>query len=233
MVAKGIYESTFGKLSEWVSKNHLTSEDRFAAQVAQEYVDFIRVDPWYDFSFSKRLRELWKLPHAKGENAFRICERKCFLSLEYGVKAVYATLITLGTKSIYGDADDQMLCRVNQLTGGEASARLKIKMLATLADGSTLLSLPRYEAFREAVIYLAKSGTSFVEIAGNKEILITALVPAEYHFSLSSGREIFSQPILTNLKQKRIGIQTPVADLSRVLLELGASSFIIEHVYDY
>lgn len=234
MAGKGIYEATLGKFSEWVSENKGVAEDRFAAKVAQDYVDFIRVDPWYDFAFAKRLRELWKLPHVQGESRIRILERKLFLSAEYGIKAVYATLITLGTKSIYGDADDRMLLRAHHVSLGETAARYQIKTLATLADGSVLLSLPRYEAFREAVVFLAKSGASYAEIAGNHEILITALVPATWTYSLSSGREIFKQNILTNPRLKRIGIRTPVADLHRVLLGLGAvPSGILEHVYDY
>ncbi|MFD2270216.1 hypothetical protein ACFS07_01390 [Undibacterium arcticum] len=35
----------------------MTEEDVFAAKVAQEYVDFIRVDPWYEFAFASRLQK--------------------------------------------------------------------------------------------------------------------------------------------------------------------------------
>ncbi|MFM0076154.1 hypothetical protein PQQ86_33890 [Paraburkholderia sediminicola] len=34
-------------------------EDRYGAQAAQEYVDFIRQEPWYLFDFGARLRHLW------------------------------------------------------------------------------------------------------------------------------------------------------------------------------
>ena len=57
---KGAYEKTFGRISEWFRGDDQTQEDIFAAKVAQEYVDFIRVDPWYEFPFASRLISLWE-----------------------------------------------------------------------------------------------------------------------------------------------------------------------------
>lgn len=45
------YENTLGRMS-WATTSHgLTAEDRYAAQVAQDYVDFIRQQPWYLYDF--------------------------------------------------------------------------------------------------------------------------------------------------------------------------------------
>ena len=62
---KGLYEHTVGRLAEATrTGSALTPEERFAAKVAQDYVDFIRIDPWYLFDFKSRLTQLWQLPLA-------------------------------------------------------------------------------------------------------------------------------------------------------------------------
>ena len=97
---KGLYENTIGRVTEWTSHGEPTPEDRFGARVAQEYVDFIRVDPWYEFSFFRRFQELWRETQFSGPHLLRKWERKLALSLEYLAKAQYAMLITLGMNQI-------------------------------------------------------------------------------------------------------------------------------------
>src|SRR5205814_6612543 len=55
---RGAYETLFGRVSECTCSG-LTDEDRYGARVAQQYVDFIRVRPWYEFDFAHALRGLW------------------------------------------------------------------------------------------------------------------------------------------------------------------------------
>src|SRR5215471_10412375 len=54
---RSAYETFFGRLAE-LTADHFTVEDVYAARVAQEYVDFIRVRPWYEFDFWSKLKGL-------------------------------------------------------------------------------------------------------------------------------------------------------------------------------
>ena len=98
---RAAYESTVGRLAEATSDGTPTAEENLSARVAQAYVDFIRVDPWYLFDFIAPLRTLWADTPAVGHNLLRKWERRFALSTEYLVKAGYAGLIKLGTQSVY------------------------------------------------------------------------------------------------------------------------------------
>ena len=229
---KGIYENTVGRATALISDGR-TGEDDFAAKVAQDYVDFIRVDPWYEFGFASRLKKLWIETGLTGPNWIRKWERKIYLSLEYSAKAQYAMLIKLATKAAYGDADTEMLTLATNVPNDISKSDPKVKTLKRFDDGSVLLALPRYEAFRDSLLRLAQKGTNFKEVAGNEQILITSIVPANWNYDLAAGKVMFEKPILTNPKEKRIGINAPVASLHEILLQLSKKQFVIEHVYDY
>lgn len=229
---KGLYENTIGRLSE-ATRNDLTPEDQLAARVAQDYVDFIRVDPWYEFSFAQPLKQLWAETPLTGPNMLRKWERKLILSLEYAIKASYATIIKSATKLVYGDADTEMLTLASNVTAESLPADGKIHIVTRFADGSTLLSLPRYEAFRESVFALARKGVLLREVAGNSTILVTSIVPQGWRYDLPAGTVLFERPILTQPGWKRIAINAPVPHLTAIVQTLQDKHYTVEHLYDY
>jgi FAD/FMN-containing dehydrogenase/ubiquinone/menaquinone biosynthesis C-methylase UbiE len=230
-VLKGIYENTIGRFTEWTRGNTMTEEDQYAAQVAQEYVDFIHVDPWYDFPFWNRFKKLWCID-LFGSNLIRKTERKLFLSIEYGGKAAYAWLIRLGTKSVYGDADNYILARVNKIPE-KTKSESGIKVIKQFQDSSALIVLPRYEKFKSAVSTLSFSNIYFLEIAGNDEILMTCIFPKNKKNSLTYTQTLFEKPILTSPDYKRIAINVPVKKLHQAILSFHRENQEIEHIYDY
>ncbi len=201
--------------------------------MAQEYVDFIRIEPWYEFSFLRALKRLWAETDLVGPRLFRKWERKLVLSAEYLVKAQYATLIKIASKAAYGDSETEILARAGNVTAAALEGESKIKVLQNFEDGSALLSLPRYDEFRDAVQDLADRGVTFKEIAGNDEILLTSVVPAAWRYDLPSGSVLFEKPMLTDPQQKRIAIGAPVPSLHTILSGLAERSFEVEHIYDY
>src|SRR3982751_782496 len=56
---RSAYETIVGRLASLTATHGMTDEERYAARVAQEYVNFIRVSPWYEFDFTSRLKTLW------------------------------------------------------------------------------------------------------------------------------------------------------------------------------
>lgn len=230
---KGIYEHTLGALTEWLAGSRPVAEDRLAARVARQYVDFIRVDPWYEFDFWGPLGQLWSVEHVPGDLRLRRWERKAFLTAEYAFKGLYAALIKVATKAVYGDADAEMLTLGHGLSD-EAVKRIRnARVVERFADGAVLVSLPRYEAFREATLSLAESGGRFIEIAGNETVLVSCIAPVAWHYDLAAGTVLFEKPVLTAASRKRMAIDVPVRALHEVLLSLPRRGVTIEHVYDY
>jgi len=221
---KGIYEGVVGRFTELVSNGADTPEDRLGAKVAQDYVDFIKVRPWYEFDFLTPARQLWGLP-ADG-NILRRWERRYVLTSEYLVKAGYAQLIEAGTRSSY----DVPIERTIAIMRAPAGLALPPDTRVLAQDGTRwLIDTPRRQAFQDAAIPLARQGAEFEEIAGNRsEILVTIVASRP---PPPGGRVIYTQAILTQLGLTRFAVAYPVQRLAGVLRETPVAN--VEHLYDY
>jgi len=232
-IIKGVYENTAGRFTEWASSGDPTEEDVFAQMVAADYGTFLHTIPWYEFPFGAKLGQLWTETHLWGPNPLRKWERKVALSLEYGTKSVYGWLIARATQGVYSAEDLEIQVWVE----GDIAEILKqdapIHIVKSIDDHAAIIALPRYEAFTQIMPRLARSGVRFVEIAGNDEILITALAPRPWSYNLDNGVYLFAMPILTQPDRQRVAIQTPVVSLARVLNQLGNGGIVVEHIYDY
>jgi hypothetical protein len=196
-------------------------------------VDFIRVQPWYEFDFFDRLVKLWTGTGWWGPDMLRKWERKYALTSEYASKAVYGWLIKKATKASYDEPLPVTAVVVDRLPEGIESELPELKVLQRLPDGSVLITLPRYEAFKQYSATLAKRGARFREIAGNRTvILVTTLVPASWA-PAAEDRILFTQPIITQPALKRVALIVPVASLAATLTHLGERGYELEHVYDY
>ena len=227
---KALYETVVGRLTNPAHGDVVTDEDKFNARFSQDYVDFIRVSPWYEFDFNSRIPQLLSGTSFFGPHFIRKCERKYMLLTELLVKAGYGYLIKLGTKASYDEALPTTAVVVDNLP----ATPMPFAPTKTYADGSALLLLPRYEAFHPAVSTLAKQGVTFREIAGNNSaILLTILAPETWHPSLSSFRSVFTQPIVTKPNLKRVALVTTVGQLDKAIRYVNEQGVKIEHVYDY
>ena len=229
---KGCYEKTIGRFFEWLSGGANSTEDAFAARVAKEYGDFIPTQPWYDFPFGSKLGEMWSTTKIFGPHFLRKCERKAFLSAEYGIKAIYAGVIRLASHSVYGLADKEIYCSVNQVSE-DALSDSRIRKVRQLEDGTLIITLPHYQGFTDTAPSLAKQGASFNEIAGTDEILLTFLAPSDWKYDLEAGHPLFTMTTLGGQARKRFAIQAPVKSLGQILRQIDARGLTLEHLFDY
>lgn len=240
---KGLYENSIGRLTEWAATgDEPTAEDKFAADMAKDYVRFIRIYPWYEYGFWEKFKGVWSEPPLIGRNMIRKWERKFALSSEYLVKAGYGGLIKLATKSIYGDADDHVYAVVRHLPAGgiPIDSKIKaddskIKVIERFNDDLSLVSLPRYEEFLVANRQLIDAGAAFVEIAGNKTILATVIANDDWQprAAPQACREVYMRPILTEPGRKRVGLALDVRHLHEIIPQLDQDGVTLEHLYDY
>lgn len=207
---RGAYETVFGRLAELTRRHGFTSEEKLAARYAQEYVDFIRVRPWYEFDFASRLKTLWTTTGLWGDDPIRKWERKYALTSEYAVKAVYGWMIGKATHAAYEQP---------------------LEVTAVVTDRNELLLLPRYEAFMPAASKLAREGVQFREIAGNRGPILISVLGREG--APSPDRVLLRQPILTERGTERLLIAVPVARLSDALNRYTRAPYRLEHVFDF
>jgi len=227
---RACYEKVIGRLSFLLSSNALTEEDAYAANVAREYVDFINVRPWYEFDFKRHVYGLWSLP-ATGRNMFRKWERRYILTSDYLVKTVYGWIIMKATKASY----DAALTVTSVVVDKPAQLdQTKTQLLQQFDDGSALMLLPRYDAFKDQALSIARQNINIREIAGNTgDVMITYRVPLDYRQTDNMSTVLFSQPILTDPLQKRLALIVPIQNLSRTLRTYDRPGIKLEHVYDF
>jgi hypothetical protein len=231
-VIRAGYETLVGRLSELASPGGLTEEDRYGAKVAQDYVDFIRDTPWYEYDFFARLAGLWRETPLFGPGIVRKWERKYALTTEYVMKGAYGWLIKKATKAAYEEPLPVTAVVVDKVPAGIEKDLPQLKVVS--GTEPALVLVPRYDRFMHYAAGLAAKGASFSEIAGNgKEalILVTALVPRDW--DASKYQLLFEQPILTQPQVKRVAPVVPISELAPLLNRLAADRARLEHVYDF
>lgn len=230
---KSAYELTIGRVTEATRGAGPTAEDRLAAEVARDYVDFLDRQPWYEYDYGHRLRQLWTDTPWTGPDMLRKLERRYFLTTEFAAKAIYARLIGWGAASSFDKPKPETLALVAGLADG-APLPPDVRRVGRHPDGQ-LLALPRYQPFTPAALALARDGGRFIEIAGNRDaILVTALAPADWQPDAAWPHALlFRQPVLTRPAQHRIAVAVPVAELGPLLERAASPPLVLEHVYDY
>ncbi len=229
---KGAYETLVGRLTEFTAPINATPEDQLAARQAQDYVDFIRVRPWYEFDFAARLKQLWTQTPMTGPHLLRKWERRYLLTSEWTIKAIYGWALGTATQSTFAAPLETTVAVVQGLPN-EAGAMLpSLRRLRANGD-ETLVELPRYHAFTGAATALAERGVRFVEIAGNRgDILVSSVMPVATA-DIPGVRVMIRQPILTRPGYERRVLQVPVARLGDVLASSARNGLAVEHVFDY
>jgi len=226
---KGVYDTLVGRLSQVGLPANATPEDRLAADVERDYVDFIRIEPWYKFDFVAPLRKLWSDTPWWGAHALRKWERRYALSSEWLTKAAYGWLLGKATHEAYAVPKDTTLAVVRNLP---ADLPTDVQQLAHRGD-EYLLALPRYQGFGDAATMLARRGTTFEEIAGNRGMILVSVLTTRDVPLPDYTRVLFTQPILTKPGHQREVLQVPVDKLDVLLDRYANTPGAIEHVFDY
>jgi hypothetical protein len=102
-----------------------------------------------------------------------------------------------------------------------------------LVEGGQVVALPRYAQFGERFLPMVRGGLRPVAIAGNRQIMLTAISDEGWRYDLGQGAAVFEQEILTEPARKRVAIDAPVAALPGIVAELDRRGIRVEHVYDY
>jgi FAD/FMN-containing dehydrogenase len=231
---RGAYEGTLGALAERFASGE-PPEERFRAGLEGQYAGFMRNTPWYEFPFGEQLRAFWRGPATAGFWTIRGLERRLAVTLELGTKAVYAKAIAKATGAAYAPEDLTIEAWVRPGAGGEAalSKTEGVEVLRRFGAAGDLVRLPRYETLQPVLARLASRGVRFVQIAGNRRILMTVRAPDGWDRARLWGAPVADWPILSEPGRRRVAVAVSVADLSRALRELPAEGAEIDHVYDY
>jgi hypothetical protein len=236
LALKGAYENTLGRLAEWSADGEQTPEDRLAAEVAQEYGRFVHDRPWYEYRFLPRLWEVWTELPLWGEHPARSWERKGFLSLEYGVKAVYAGLIALAARAAYDPQPPRTELLIRRWNDSLAQVRPDIAVEERLDSTAVVVSAGRFDPTRDLLLRLARSGPPDLRvdaIAGRPVTAFTGVAPRGWTPPGGRGRVLYALPLPTDSATVRLFFETRTRDLLPWLRELVRDTALtVDHLYD-
>ena len=107
-----------------------------------------------------------------------------------------------------------------------------MRIVRELGGGRTLIRTPRYQAYTDLLVRLARRGRDVAEIAGNHRILVTVLAPKDPLPPVPGVTELFEAPIQSRPDRRRLGLDVSVEHLAAAIRALEASGASIEHIYD-
>lgn len=225
---KGLYEKTIGRLFEWTAGAR-SAGDLYSARVQQSYGAFMHETPWYRFPFGEAVRGLWRTRET-GQYV-RNGERRAALSLEYGAKAGYASIVGWASNTTMGP--DRRTLRMLLRAGVDPGAvDPRIRLVGRTAQGLSVAEVPRYAQLTDILGKLAAAGIDPVEIAGNDDIFVTMLAPAAAP-PPAGAAVLLSMPLDDRAGWRRLGLSTKVVRLGPLLRAVRAGGGEVEHVYDY
>jgi hypothetical protein len=159
-------------------------------------------------------------------------ERRAVLTAEYGVKAVYGWLIGVATGTAYGTEDLKIYAWIDDASDSMFSDS-RVEPVKKVGERAYIVRLPRYEAFTQIAVELDTRGVRWANIAGNDEILVTAIAQHGQPIDVAPGRLLGTSDLLTEPSKTRLAIRAPVASLHTILARLRSGGAVVEHLYDY
>ncbi|MEX0338729.1 MAG: hypothetical protein AB3N11_06780 [Arenibacterium sp.] len=218
MALKALYEETLGRVATLSRGDTRSPLDDLSAAQARDYAAFLQQTPWYKWDFSSDIAAL----SAARTDALRDRERRLALGLEFGAKSLYAGVIANAVATV---GPDELTLRM--LVTGTVPNDLDGVTLIGRSGNVSELETPRYRALTTLIAEMAAQGVNFTEIAGNDDIMLTA---------------ISTQPALTGalMSLPRQGyddyrhlLLVKVARLGDLLRAMDAENLRLEHIHDY
>ena len=227
MLMKAIYEETLGRLFAILRGEEKSPQDRYAAMMAEDYGKFLEQTPWYKYDFRKSSAELWAQPLTMPVRGW---ERRLALGGEWKAKAAYAGVIANAVAAA-GQAQLRIRTVVTGMLPSELAAMNDVDVIDTTPQ-LVIIETPRYRAYTRILQQIARAGGNVVEIAGNDDIMITAVASADSP-ELPEGATLITSVGRDGFPGYRLLIETRVGALADLLRAFEQGPVRLEHVYDY
>ncbi len=221
LLAKAAYEESVGRIVAVSRGKERTILDNLSADQARSYAAFLQQVPWYKWDFTSDAEDLV----TNATSALRDRERRFALGLEYRVKAAYAQVIEQAVAQVGAD-ELRLRMVVTGLGAGELTAFDGVQVISERDEG-VVIEAPRYRELTHLLLSMAKRGADFVEIAGNDDILFTAI----------SDQDALDGAIFSFERQgygdTRHLVLVKVTELADRLRDMQGGAVQVEHIHDY
>jgi len=96
-----------------------------------------------------------------------------------------------------------------------------------------VIEADRYRKLTKTLQEIIKRGGEIIEIAGNDDILVTAIRTGNSNVDNVSNAKIIADIPRDGYDDHRLLLNSKVTGLARLFAELEAKGILLEHVYDY
>lgn len=228
MAAKALYEETIGRLFTLIRGPEKSPQDIYSAKMAADYAQFLQQTPWYKYDFNQSVETLWVQPLT---SPVRGWERRLALGGEWKAKAAYAQVIASAVAAT-GVAQLRIRSVVTDLTSDNLAAIEGVDIIESTSE-QVIIETPRYRQFTRIVENIAAAGGRLIEIAGNNDIMVSALEPVG-----NAQEQVLSGALISRIQRDgydgtRILVSVDVSRLPELLSELAETGRTLEHIYDY
>ena len=218
LVLKAAYEETIGRAFAGLGGNPRSPLEDLSAAQAKEYARFLHQIPWYRWDFQKDKQALIN----QNSGSLRDKERRFALGVEYSAKSAYAGVIAKAVAST-----GQAVLRMRSvITGLDTNALASIEGIDVIrsTDKGIVIETPRYREFTLIAHAVAYAGGDFVEIAGNDDILFTAITD---EITLDGTLAVMDRQGYDDMRALFL---LPVSQLAQ---QIRNETVRIEHIHDY
>ena len=231
-IVKSGYENTIGRLTRWTTSNTNTPEDIIYAQAQRAYSELIFDQAWYKFDFWHWVKAIWSDTDFFGDNFIRKLERKVFVTLEFGVKTLYAKLIESAVKANYEPSDGLIYLTVALANTNRQQLPANINVVNRF-DKEAILSIPRWGEFTRTLAQLNTLEIQLKDISGNGRIAVSFISDADQAQTLAASQVLFADPLVSNKEKQRTVVMTQTNTLLALLNDAKSKQYQLEHIYDY
>lgn len=217
LVLKAAYEETIGRIATVIRGETRAPLDEISARQTAEYARFLQQVPWYKWDFTNDGNAL----RQNSSGTFRDFERQTALGVEYRAKAAYAGVIESAVANVGADQ-----LRLRMIVRGLETPPQDVVVIAERPEGLEI-DTPRYRQLTGLLNEMAVQGVEFVEIAGNDDILLTALSG----FAETTGAiHSFARQGYGDYRHL---IVVKAGELAAFLREMPDRGLTLEHIHDY
>lgn len=209
-----------------------STKENLIDTINQEYLNFIKNSPWYEFDFLSRLIAYYKYNPLREKDTkinFTEVEKTLFLSLSFLFKQLISASIKLVNSINYTQISKTTVIELDYLPETLAENR-EINAVGEYRK-HILLELPRYKGIKE---YLQKVplDNNLYSIAGNEGIILVSCI-----FNKSNTSSIRFAPVITNKENEHNQIRAiypvPVTYLIGFIKYCNNKKITVEQILEY
>lgn len=218
-------ELVFRRIS---ATNQESSTTKKLAVISDEYAEFIKTVPFYNFPYMAKVKELWKAFCPKGViGAIQDLFLTAMTTLEFTAKAITSAPIAATYQGVEPG-------RIFMIVEDPDNCALLKEYTVRISGQYKALHVPRYEPFTNLVKQLSENNIRIMSIAGQKNVQVKVKTPRHYALDAIEGTKKLGEiAIATSDTHKYVRLDVATTALSSTIKMLQEKECTATYIHDF